>query len=610
MGDIADWLAGELPAVGVEVRLGTRVDAGYVRAQRVDRLIVATGSVPRADGFTIADPDRPIPGVGQPHVRSSWDAITDTAIRDARAVVYDDIGHHEAVSVAEALMARGCEVVFVSRLNRLMPLLEAARMETTVKKRLYSGPFEFIGDSRIARVGAGEVTVASMYGAPDRTVEAGLVVVVGGNEPQRRLADELAGELDVSLVGDALGPRFLQLAILEGYRAAVSPDALPSSSRAFEGRLLKVRIKIADDPERAPTSTGTATRLRRAFLTLKAGHPTLIETCKNEFIFPSCFIVADQSRTSEGRTRIMTAVAENASSRNPQRTDEPALIVSSDGHAMAEMKDYRPYLPREFRAAFDDFLVLYARHGLRSSDPEWLGNRLDPDEVEKWRHDVVEQSRLAGDFDPHARIAEMDRDGRTAEILFPDFGRPFELGTPIRESLLGYDRRPEQTAAGLPAHNRWLADFVSVAPVRFGGMANVSFDDVEGAMAEIRWARNAGLRGVLLPAFDEERPLFSAEFDPVWSLLEDLEMPLNCHVGASSVSNRLFPLKAMQAAPHPACVLPLFNAQTGFFTHQILNHLIWGGVLEASPGGFTVVFTEFGSRAGSRRRPAQHGLQL
>jgi predicted TIM-barrel fold metal-dependent hydrolase len=279
---------------------------------------------------------------------------------------------------------------------------------------------------------------------------------------------------------------------------------------------------------------------------------------------------------------------------NHQRADEPALIVSSDGHAMAEMKDYRPYLPKELREAFDDFLVLYARHGLRSSDPEWLSNRLDPDEVEKWRHDVVEQSRLAGDSDPHARIAEMDRDGRTAEILFPDFGRPFELGTPIRESLIGYDRKPDQVAAGLPAHNRWLADFVSVAPQRFGGMANVSFDDVEDAMAEIRWARDAGLRGVLLPAFDEERPLFSPEFDPVWSLLEDLEMPLNCHVGASSVSNRLFPLKAMQAAPHPVCVLPLFNAQTGFFTHQILNHMIWGGVLERHPR-LTVVFTEFGS---------------
>ncbi len=62
---------------------------------------------------------------------------------------------------------------------------------------------------------------------------AELVVLVGSNEPQRQLADELAGELDVSLVGDALGPRFLQLAILEGHRAGVDPGALPSSSRTF-----------------------------------------------------------------------------------------------------------------------------------------------------------------------------------------------------------------------------------------------------------------------------------------------------------------------------------------------------------------------------------------
>jgi 2,4-dienoyl-CoA reductase-like NADH-dependent reductase (Old Yellow Enzyme family) len=233
MGDISDWLAAELPAVGVDVRLGTRVDAGYVRAQQADRVVVATGSVPRRDGFTIADPDHPIPGAGQSHVLMSWDAITDTGIRDARAVVYDDIGHHEAVSVAEALMARGCEVVFMSRLNRVMPLLEAARMETTVKRRLYSGPFEFAGDCRITCIGSDAVTVASLYGAPSRTVPAELVVLVGSNEPQRHLADELAGELDVSLVGDALGPRFLQLAILEGHRAGVDPCALPSSSRTF-----------------------------------------------------------------------------------------------------------------------------------------------------------------------------------------------------------------------------------------------------------------------------------------------------------------------------------------------------------------------------------------
>ncbi|WP_372566980.1 amidohydrolase family protein [Streptomyces aureus] len=258
------------------------------------------------------------------------------------------------------------------------------------------------------------------------------------------------------------------------------------------------------------------------------------------------------------------------------------------------MAGYKPYLPKHLHAAFDDFLELYAAHGLRASDPEWLASRLDPDEVDKWRTDVVGEARLTGDSDPHARLVEMDRDGRAGEILFPDFGRPFELGTPIRESLAGYTRKPEHIAAGRPAHNRWLAEYVSVAPERFGGMANVDFDNVEAAMTEIRWAREAGLRGVLLPNFDDDRPLFSPDFDPIWSLLEDLAMPVNCHVGASSVSNRQFSTKAMSAVPHPACVLPLFNAQTQFFTHQILNHLIWGGVLERHPR-LVVVFTEFGS---------------
>jgi len=233
MGDIADWLAAELPAVGVEVRMQTRVDAGYARALGADRVIVATGSLPRRDGVMIADPDRPVEGANQPHVLLSWDAITDSRIRDARAVVYDDIGHHEAVSVAEALLARGCEVMFVSRLNRLMPLLEAARMESTVKQRLYRGAFAFVGDSHIARIDPDAVTVGSLYGAADRTLPAEIVVLVGSNNPERQLADELIGQFDVSLVGDALGPRFLQLAILEGHRAGVDPGALPSSSRCF-----------------------------------------------------------------------------------------------------------------------------------------------------------------------------------------------------------------------------------------------------------------------------------------------------------------------------------------------------------------------------------------
>jgi len=233
LGDIADWLEREVSRLGVKVELGTRVDGDYALSQGADRVIVATGSLPRIDGLTIADPDRLIVGIDRPHVVSSWRAITDGRLADVDAVVYDDIGHHEAVSAAEALLARGCAVTFVSRLNRLMPLLEAARMETTVKARLYAGRFSFVGDSRIDRIDDGLVTISSLYGGTSRALEADCVVIVGANVPQRSVADELTGRIDVTLVGDALGPRFLQLAILEGHRAASIPTLLPGSSRRF-----------------------------------------------------------------------------------------------------------------------------------------------------------------------------------------------------------------------------------------------------------------------------------------------------------------------------------------------------------------------------------------
>lgn len=233
IGELADWLARELDVLGVDVRLNTDVNADYALSQQVDRVIVATGSVPRMDGFTIADPDRPTKGVDHQHVVTSWTAITETAIAGIPAVVFDDIGHHEAVSAAEALMARGCSVTFVTRLNRLMPLLEAARMDTTVKQRLYAGSFEFVPDSRLAEIRPDCVSIARLYGGRSYQASAQCVVLVGSNIPRRTLADQLAGRVDVTLVGDALGPRFLQLAVLEGYRAATNPALLPSASRSF-----------------------------------------------------------------------------------------------------------------------------------------------------------------------------------------------------------------------------------------------------------------------------------------------------------------------------------------------------------------------------------------
>ncbi|MGC0367392.1 2,4-dienoyl-CoA reductase-like NADH-dependent reductase (Old Yellow Enzyme family)/microcompartment protein CcmK/EutM [Rhodococcus sp. 27YEA15] len=239
IGLIVDWLARELEELGVKVNLDSHVGAEVVAAGEWDRVVVATGSVPRTNLTTIAAPDSSIPGITRGHVLSSWEAISDTSLIGRRAVVYDDVGHHEAVSVAETLLARGCTVTFATRLNRLMPLLENARMETSVKKRLYVPEFRFIGDVKLGEIAADHVLLNSLYGLRDERIDADLVVVVGANVSQREIADRLQGAVDVAVVGDALGPRFLQLAILEGHRAGLDPLLLPESATGFQGSPLR-----------------------------------------------------------------------------------------------------------------------------------------------------------------------------------------------------------------------------------------------------------------------------------------------------------------------------------------------------------------------------------
>ena len=267
------------------------------------------------------------------------------------------------------------------------------------------------------------------------------------------------------------------------------------------------------------------------------------------------------------------------------------IVVSSDGHALANMADYRPYLPTSLHDEFDAFCTVYAERGARSSDASALLLRLDPDTVDRWQREVIDAHRLDGISDPASRIAEMDRDGRAADVLFPDFGLPFELGSAFRSTLTGSVRTQEQFDAALLAHNRWLVDFCSFAPHRFVGQASVNFDDVEAAIKEIRWARDAGLKGLFLQGFADDAPLFDPRFEPIWSTLEELDMPVNCHPGASAVSRARINI---ESAPHPACVFPMWSAQNMFFCHQILNQMIWGGVLERHPD-LQLVLTEQGS---------------
>ena len=274
--------------------------------------------------------------------------------------------------------------------------------------------------------------------------------------------------------------------------------------------------------------------------------------------------------------------------------ERPLTIVSSDGHVGARMADYRPYLDPEHRAEFDDFLPRWEAEGVRSIDRRSLETRIDPEFVDEWSERFLDNGRLDGfESDPDTRMSEMESEGVAAEVLFPEFGIPFQLYSGIAAHLLGrLLERDELKRAGMLAYNRWLADFVATAPERFAGMALVSWQqDVPQILREIRAAKDAGLRGVILPEFDPEEPLYHPRFEDVWSLLEDLELVVNSHGGLSATTNKVV---FCAAVPHPALAGRIYYHEHAGHIRNILPHLIWGGVLERHPS-ITAVFTEMAS---------------
>ena len=256
------------------------------------------------------------------------------------------------------------------------------------------------------------------------------------------------------------------------------------------------------------------------------------------------------------------------------------------------MADYEEYLDPSLREEFREFLKLWNVHGSRNFDRPALARRLDAQFVDEWQERMIDTGKLDGNWNPARRLELMEKEGIVAEVIFPDFGLPFELYSPSLASALGYPPlRPDQIYAGHSAYNRWLADFVSAAPDRFAGMGVLRWLDIDDTVKQIHQFKAAGLKGIVLPHFSADRPLFHPDFDPVWSTLEDLGMVANSHIAMSSTSNR--PIYTPDV-PHPAVAVRVYVAEVTFFCRNVLEHLIWGGVLDRHPR-LSVVFTEQGS---------------
>src|ERR1700681_3497705 len=89
----------------------------------------------------------------------------------------------------------------------------------------------------------------------------------------------------------------------------------------------------------------------------------------------------------------------------------------------------------------------------------------------------------------------------SADALCPNTLPPF---FDLLAHLSGVPRQRatfERKWAGLRAHNRWLVDFCRQEPVRRRGIIQLLPNDIDAAVAEVKWAAATGnAAGVMLPA--------------------------------------------------------------------------------------------------------------
>ncbi len=280
-----------------------------------------------------------------------------------------------------------------------------------------------------------------------------------------------------------------------------------------------------------------------------------------------------------------------------QRQD-PAryVVISSDGHASARVNEYREYLETKYHAEFDQEVEAgeAMREAWRAGASTEVGKRLNwPEETIKAFESspTLQPGGHPGLRDPHHRLRDMDSDGIAGEVLFPDFSLethpPFgALGGGRKAAGLGVKSNEfyglDLQYVGARAYNRWLAGFCAPSPERWAGIAVVPLGDVGRAVEELRWAAGAGLRGgMLLPPMIPELPAFNDPcYQPVWAACEDLQMPLNQHVGGWMPDYGTRPE-----------AFALQRTEANWFSRRSLWFLMWGGVLERHPD-LRLCFTE------------------
>jgi uncharacterized protein len=167
-----------------------------------------------------------------------------------------------------------------------------------------------------------------------------------------------------------------------------------------------------------------------------------------------------------------------------------------------------------------------------------------------------------GGWDPQARLADQDRDGVSAEILYPTVGM-----------MLCNHPDFDFKHACFAAYNRWIAEYSGTHPDRLLGIGQTAMRSVEDGIADLQSIKALGLRGVMLPGNPAGADYHDARWNPFYEAAVDLQLPLSFHILTSAQD------QARTRGPKLNAFMAIIRG-----CQDILGTFIFGGVFERHPG--------------------------
>jgi predicted TIM-barrel fold metal-dependent hydrolase len=255
-------------------------------------------------------------------------------------------------------------------------------------------------------------------------------------------------------------------------------------------------------------------------------------------------------------------------------------VVDADGHVLEPLAAFDACpAGHRLRVERDDFGLDHVYAGEQEIVTVSLGKLGTPgSNMADLAESPPYESAQPGGFDPHLRLADMDREGIDLAVLYPSLGLNFWAVTDV------------DVAVSLArAYNDWLASYCTADPARLHGAAMVPWQSPDAAVAELRRAHDElGFRTVFLrPNPCLGRTIAHPSHERFWEEAEALDVTVGIHEGSSNTIETL----GDDRRPFNPLVL---HAVSHAFEHMLAcAQLITQGVLERHPT-LRFVFLEAG----------------